>query len=76
MMFEWLTCLMRVLFLTWMGLIDVLHWFHFLKLTKEVEYLIVASLVTCLPQLANFLGRPMRRGCYKLVSEHGCTLLG
>ena len=75
-MYEWMTCLPRVLLLMWMGLFDMFHQFHFLKVTKEVESLIVASLVTCLPWLASFLGGPRRKGCYKLVSERGCALLG
>lgn len=46
------------------GLLDMFCRFHFLKFTKEVESLIVASLVTCLHQLAGCLGGPRRRGCY------------
>ena len=40
---EWLTCLLRVLLLMWMSLFDMFHRSHFLKVTKEVESVIVAS---------------------------------
>lgn len=68
-MCEWLTCLFRVLLLMWMGLIDVFHQFHLLKVTKDVESLIFPSLIACLPRLASFLGRPGRSGCY-IMSAH------
>ena len=29
----------------WMGLFNMLHWFHFLKVTREFESLIITSLV-------------------------------
>jgi len=50
--------------LMWMGLFDMFCRFHFLKVTKEVESLIVASLVTCLPRLFCCLGGLGRRECY------------
>ena len=71
-----LGCLLRVSLVMWIGLVDVFRQFHYLKVTKEVESLIVASLIACLTQLTSFLGRPGRRGCYRLASKSGCTLLG
>ena len=60
-MFEWLTCLLRVLLLMWMSLFDMFCKFHFLKVTKEVESLIVTSLIAFLPRMASCLGRCGRR---------------
>ena len=75
-MSEWLTCLLRVLLLMCMSLFDMFRRFHFLKVTKVVESLIVASLIACLSRQDGCLGGPGRRGCYRLVSERGCALLG
>lgn len=53
------------------GLFDVFRRFHFLKVNKEIESLILTSLITCLPSLVIFLGGLGRRGCYieELVTQ-------
>ena len=51
--------------LMWMGLFDMFYRFHLPKVSKEVESLIVASLLVCLPRLAGFLGGSGRMGCYR-----------
>lgn len=51
-----------------MGLFDMFCQFHFIKVTKEVESLIVASLVAWLPRLASCLGGPGRRACYRVCA--------
>lgn len=48
-MYEWLTCLLVMLLLMWMGLFDEFFGFHFPKGTKEVSSLIVTSPIKCFP---------------------------
>ena len=48
-MSEWLSCLLVVWLLMWMGLFDLFRRVHFLKVSKEIESLIMTSLITWLP---------------------------
>ena len=54
----------------WVGLFDEFHRFHFLKVTKEIESLIVTSLITYLPELVGLFDGHGRRGCYSSKSVY------